>query len=631
MNGFNGKVLRVDLSSSSFEVEERDEIFYRRYLGGECFVAFTLLKELRPGVDPLGPDNLLIFSTGIFTGAPLGGSGRQSVGAKSPLTGGFGESEAGGYWGAEFKQAGFDAIIIKGASKEPVYLWIHDGEFELRDASSLMGKPTAVVEGLIQSELDDKRIRVAQTGPGGERLVRFASVMFDINRAAGRTGMGAVMGSKNLKAIAVRGRKRVKVAHKEIVRESAQWLAGDVDNLAGGLKKHGTAGATIYQHMTNSLPTYNFREGHFATAEQISGETMTDTILVERDTCYACPIYCKRVVEVEENGETGKTRVDRIYGGPEFETIGAFGSMCGIDDLEAVAKANEMCNAFGLDTISAGVTISFAMECFEQGLLTAEETGGIELSFGNAQAMIETLRLIIERKGVGKLLGEGSLRAAREIGDEAIDLVMHVKGQEIPQQEPRAMHGLGLGYAVSPTGADHMHNMYDRAYADADTPRMKKVAALGILEPVPYDVINAPKVRMFIYITNWLHMVNSIGMCMFMPYDHGRVRDIIHGITGWNVTIWELMRAGERAVNLARLFNVREGLTADKDTLPKRFGKALGSDSSPHPGITSEELRQGVELYYAMMGWDSETGIPSDHKLHELDLSWAIDPQSESR
>jgi aldehyde:ferredoxin oxidoreductase len=616
--GYSGKILYLNLTNRSIRIEEPDEIFYRKYLGGEGFVAYTLLKEVGPKVDPFGPDNVLVFAAGMLTGAPIGGSGRQSVGAKSPLTGGFGESEAGGFWGVELKQAGFDAIIIRGAAERPVYLWINQGSVELRDASGLMGKTTAEVQQLIREELGDKRIRVAQVGSAGERLVRFACVIFDVNRAAGRTGMGAVMGSKNLKAIAVRGAQRVALAHPEIVRGSAKWLSENLERLVGRRKAYGTAGCLMPQQYTNSLPTYNFQEGEFADAEKISGERMAETILVDRDNCYACPIYCKRVVEVDD-----EIKVDRAYGGPEFETIGAFGSMCGVSDLEVISKANELCNAYGLDTISTGVTISFAMECFEKGILTLADTGGIELRFGNATASLEMIQQINNRTGLGKLLGEGSHHAAQVIGKGSEDLVMHVKGQEIPQQEPRAHHGLGLGYAVSPTGADHVHNIYDQSYMDADSPKMKSVAALGILEPLPYNTLNPAKVRLFRYEVNWLHMVNCIGLCIFLPFDYDRVRDILRGITGWNITIWELMHVGERVLNLARMFNARQGFGIDKDTLPRRFSDSLKSKTVPLEGIAQQELKHGVETYYAMMGWDPVTGVPSRSKLQELDIEWA--------
>ena len=618
--GYNGKVLRLDLSEGTTVTEERDDVFYRRYLGGRGFVGHTLLKEMRPTADPLGPDNVLVFTTGVVTGAPVAGSGRHSVGAKSPLTGAYADAEASGYWGAELKRAGIDAVIVQGTSHRPVYLWIHDGEAELRDAAALWGKTTGEVQQLIRNELGDKRVRVAQAGPAGERLVRYACVMSDVNRAAGRTGLGAVMGSKRLKAVAVRGSQKPNVAHPDRLREIAKWFSDNVETLSGGLRETGTAGAVMYQNMTNSLPTRNFQSGEFEGAERISGETMRDTILVDRATCHACPVRCKRVVKVE-----GRYHVDPMYGGPEYETIGALGANCGIDDLEAVAKGNELCNANGLDTISAGVTIAFAMECFERGLLTLEDTGGVDLRFGNAEVMLEMLGQIVERRGLGKLLGEGSYRAAQAIGRGAMEYAMQVKGQELALQEPRAMHGLGLGYAVSPTGADHCHNLYDRGYTQADSPRLQKAAAVGILEPIPYDTLNPAKVRLFIYQVNWQHTLNCLDICMFMPYDYERVREIVHAITGWNVTVWELLRAGERALNLARVFNAREGFTVADDTLPERFFTPLPSESMCHKGLQPDEFQEALKTYYAMMSWDPESGMPTKSKLQELDIGWAAE------
>jgi aldehyde:ferredoxin oxidoreductase len=619
-HGYNGKILRVNLSDGTVTTEERDDVFYRRYFGGRGFIAHTLVTEMKPQADALGPDNVLVFATGVFTGAPIGGSGRHSVGAKGPLTGAYADAEVGGYWGAELKQAGFDAIIVTGASKKPVYLWVNDGEAEIRDAEAMWGQTTAVADELIKEDTGEKRARVIQAGPAGERLVRYACVISDVNRAAGRTGLGAVMGSKKLKAIAVRGTQRPEVADKEGLRELAKWFTDNVDQLSGGMRDTGTAGAVEYMHMSNTLPTNNFQAGEFEGAKKIAGDTMRDTILIDRATCFACPVHCKRVVKVE-----GKYEVDPTYGGPEYETIGAFGSNCGIDNLEAVAKANEMCNAYGVDTISAGVTIAFAMECFEKGLLTTDDTGGIDLRFGNTDSMLEMLQQIIDREGLGKLLGEGSYRAAQEIGKGAEQYAIQVKGQELALQEPRAMHGLGLGYAVSPTGADHCHNMYDQGYTKAESSRMQKVAAMGILEPVPYDNLSPEKVRIFIYQVGWQHTINCLDVCMFMPFDYARMRDIVQAITGWNVTLWEMMKAGERALNLARVFNAREGFTMADDTLPTRFFTPLESDSMPHPALTTEEFEGGLATYYGMMGWDPESGMPTPERLQELDIGWVAE------
>lgn len=617
--GYNNQILEVDLTNQSWSVKEIGENNMRKYMGGEGFVAHTLLNEIPAGADPLGPENVLVFSTGILTGAPVGGSGRHAVGAKSPLTGGFGEAEAGGFWGPELKRAGWDAIVIKGKSQEPVYLSIMDDAVELRSASHLTGKTTADAEKVIRDEMGDKRVRVAQIGPAGEALSRIACVIFDHNRAAGRTGLGAVMGSKKLRAVAVRGKKKNEFAEKDIIIKVAKWLGTNVNELMGGFKEHGTAASVLHQHESNSLPTLNFKFGQFEGAEKIDGTTMTRTLLKKRDTCFSCPVNCKRVVEA-----SGEIEVNPEYGGPEFETLGAFGSMCGVDDLVIVCKANELCNMYGLDTISAGVTIAFAMECFEEGLLTIDDTGGIELSFGNGKAMLDILKMMIWREGIGDLLAEGAYRAAESIGKGAMDFVMHVKKQELPEQEPRAMHGLGLGYAVSPTGADHMHNMYDMMYASKESPPLKAMHTFGILEPLHIHSLDYKKVRLFMVSTNWRHMQNCIGICMFMPFSNEQHRDLINGITGWNTSLYELLKVGERAVTLARLFNAREGIKPEDDRIPDRLTNDLTSDHISHKGIDPATLEKAVKIYYGMMGWDDKIGLPTRGKLLELDLPWAI-------
>lgn len=617
--GYNGKILAVDLSSRSWEIRGLDEHTARLYMGGECFIAYTLLNEIPPNTDPLGPDNVLVFSTGIFTGAPLGGSGRHSVGGKSPLTGGFGEAEAGGYWGAELKRSGFDAVIVKGRSTKPVYIYINNGKVEIRSAAHLWGKTTGVVESEIRKENDDDRIRVGQIGIAGEKQSHIACIMFDRNRAAGRTGLGAVMGSKGLKAIAVRGTQKIDYANKERILSVAKWLGSNVQELMGGFTDHGTAAAVMHQNMTNSLPTQNFQFGYFTDAKKIDGTTMTETLLIDRDTCFACPVRCKRVVKA-----VGEIEIDPIYGGPEFETLGAFGSMCCIDDLVAICKANELCNAYGMDTISAGVTIAFAMECFENGYFTLEDTRGVDLRFGNARSMLTILQQMIQREGFGAFLADGAYQAAQQMDERVMEFVMHVKKQPIPQQEPRAMHGLGLGYALSPTGADHMHNMYDMGYTSKDSGSLKAMEPFGIMEPVPYDSLDHRKVRLYMYVTNLRHLENSIGMCMFMPYSSEQVKDVINGITGWNTSLFELQKVGQRAVTLARLFNLREGLSAQDDRIPERLSHAISSDTAIHPGIGKSSLKKAVHLFYGMIGWDENSGVPKKSVLLELGLEWAI-------
>lgn len=620
-HGYNGRILRLDLSSGDKVVEEPREIFYRRHLGGWSLIAHYLLRELEPGIDPLGGENKLIFACGPITGAPIAGSGRNAVGGKSPLTGLFGEADVGGYWGAEVKKAGYDALIVEGRAKKPVYIWIHDDQVEIRDASHLWGRLTAPVQEAIQEELGDPLIRVAQIGPAGERLVRFACVVNDLHHFAGRTGMGAVMGSKNLRAIAVRGRGKPSVADREGLRSLAQWLTKNYMDLAGDLHKDGTADGVEYLNKKGGLPTRNFQAGSFEAAEAIAGSTMTDTILVGRKGCFSCAIRCKRQVAAEE-----PYKVDPTYGGPEYETVAALGSNCGIGDLVAIAKGNELCNAYGLDTISAGSAIAFAMECFERGLITPKETEGLELTFGNAPAMIEMVERIARREGLGDLLAEGVKRAAERIGSGAQEYALHVKGQEIPMHEPRWKQGLGVGYALSPTGADHCHNLHDSIYTK-EKRALREIRALGILEPLPVHDLSPAKVRLLLYVTNWQILTNSLGLCMFLPYDFHQIRDITNVVTGWNTSLWELLKVGERGYALARAFNAREGLTPEDDHLPRRFFEPLGPGTLSRAGVALDEgkVKGALFTYRAMAGWDPATGIPTRERLEELDIGWVAE------
>jgi len=614
--GYNGKILRVDLSRSRVKVEQPDDIFYRRYIGGEGFVAYYLLKELEAGVDPLGPENKLIFAAGPLTGVPIPGSGRNSVGAKSPLTGGFGESEVGGFWGAELKHAGFDAIIVEGRSEDPVFLWVHDGEAELRDAHLLWGKGTGETESLIRDELGDRLIRVASIGLAGERMVRYACIINDLRDAAGRTGMGAVMGSKRLKAIAVRGRKKLEVANSEKIRELARWLNKNLNDVAGNFHNYGTGAIMVGYVATGNLPTRNFRDGDFPNPEAIDAKTIKETVRVGMEGCYACPVRCKKLVKIEEPWP-----VDPRYGGPEYETLAALGSDCGIDDLKAICKANEICNRESLDTISTGASIAFAMECYENGILTNEDTGGLELKFGNSEAMVKMVKMIAERRGLGKILGEGVKRAAEKIGKGSEKFAIHVKGQEVPMHEPRLKRALGLGYAVSPTGADHMHNLHDMGLVNAG-PFLDKFSSLGILEPIPLEDLGPQKVKALIYFVDWRVLGNCLLLCDFVPWDYIQKIEIVRAATGWNTTAWELMKIGEKVTTMARIFNIREGFKKEDDWLPERFFHPTTSGPLSNTAVEAEKLEKARSIYYEMMGWD-ENGVPTETKLEELDIGWA--------
>ncbi|MFQ6042658.1 MAG: aldehyde ferredoxin oxidoreductase family protein [Candidatus Poribacteria bacterium] len=456
--GYNGKILRVDLSDGKIWTEEPEEVIYRRYLGGGALACYYLLNELKPKIDPLGPENILIFMTSVINGTNIPGANRYSAAAKSPLTGGYGESEAGGWWGPELKASGFDGIIIQGKADKPVYLWVHDGEAEIRDASKYWGQLSGEVQDGLEEELSDNRIRVLQTGVAGENLVKYAAIVNQLRHYHGRTGLGAVMGSKNLKAIAVRGSKRMQPSDPEAAREVLNWFRENYDRENDAMHLYGTSRIVSSLSVGGILPTRNFRDGSFEHADEISGQTMAETILKRRGTCYGCTVACKREVEAPELGVTPK------YGGPEYETIAAVGSLCNIGNLKVIAKANQLLNQHVMDTISTGSVIAFAMECYENGILTKEDTGGIELNFGNEDALLKIIPMIGRREGIGDLLADGVKIAAAKIGKGAEKYAMHVKGQELPMHEPRGKTSLTLAYSTSPTGADHMEAPHDVFY-----------------------------------------------------------------------------------------------------------------------------------------------------------------------
>jgi aldehyde:ferredoxin oxidoreductase len=619
-HGYNGKILRVDLEKEAISIEEPEENLYCRYLGGGTLALYYLLKELKPKSDPLGPENILVFSGSVISGTPAAGLSRFSVAAKSPLTGAFGESEAGGWWVPELKFAGFDAIVIKGKAQRPVYLWIHDGEVEIRDASHLWGKFSKEAQEEIRTELGDERIRIASIGPAGEKLVKVACILNELKHANGRTGLGAVMGSKNLKAIAVRGRKKMEVADEEAVRRLTKWLRDTYEEPYFSIGNLGTARVTVMLSEQGILPTFNFREGSFEGAEAISGETMSKTILVRRGTCYGCFVRCKREVQVTE-----PYSVDPIYGGPEYETIAAFGSMCGIDDLKAISWANQLCNAYGLDTISTGSLISFAMECYENGILKKGDTGGIDLRFGNVEAMIRMVEMIGRREGLGDILADGISSAAKKFGKGADRFAIHVKGMPLPFHEPRGKAGVGLGYAVSPTGPDHMEFPHDPFWATEAG--ITILRPLGILEPVDVFDLGPKKVRLFIYLQQYWDVLNSLGVCMFTtkpfgPQTFNGIVDYVKAVTGWQTSLFDLLKVGERHANMARIFNLREGFTSKDDTLPDRFFNPMEGGTLKGKKIDKENFSKAIETYYEMMGWDPETGVPKKEKLAELDLDW---------
>ncbi len=610
--GYNKRIIRVNLSKAKISFESPEDVLYRRYLGGEGFVVYFLQTELKPNENPLGSENKLIFAAGPLTGTFVPWTARNSVGAKSPLTGGLGEAEVGGFWGAALKHAGFDAIIFEGKAESPVYLWVHDGEAEMKDAGHIWGKDTGHAQRIIQEELGDKLVRVAQIGIGGENLVRYACLINDLRNAAGRTGMGAVMGSKNLKAVAVRGRGKNKVADTKKLKEMIRLLIQRRELWHWEL---GTGGDYMEASaLSGNLPTRNFRDGAFSGAKALDPRTIKETIGLNMESCYACPTRCKKIVKIEDPWS-----VDPIYGGPEYEALGALGSNCGVDDVKAVCKANELCNRYSLDAISTGGAIGFAMECYENGILTDKDTNGVKLNFGNAQALVQMVEMICRRDGLGDVLAEGVRRAAKEIGKGAEKFAVHVKGQEAPMHDPRLKRALGAGYAVSPTGAEHMTNLHDAMVAGSRN--LERFAPFGILEPIPSEDFGPRKLRALVYHVNWRVVENCLLMCHFNSWTYNQEVEIVKAVTGWNTSIWELMKIGERVTTMARAFNVREGFTKSDDWLPERFFHPQTSGALSETAVDQKKLEKARSIYYQMMGWD-ENGIPTTAKLGELDIGW---------
>jgi aldehyde:ferredoxin oxidoreductase len=626
VRSYHNKILRVDLTSRKITVDEPGAMYFRRYMGGWNIVADVLLREVPCGADPLGPKNKLVFAPGVVTGLAISGASRNAVGAKSPLTGGFGAGESGGAFPHEFKRAGFDALIVEGVSAKPVYLWIKDGEVEIRDAGAYWGRTTKETLEGIQAELGDRRIRAALIGPGGEHLVKYACIMNELKDAAGRTGLGAVMGSKRLKAVAVRGTMDLDGVDPDVIRGMARQCAEQVraGTRAAGLHKWGTGGGDMTDGLLQgNLPVNNFRDGEWEGIKDLS--FIMNKIGTGMESCAACAVRCKKVVAAEG--------VDSDYGGPEYETLGALGSTCGVSDLVAVSKGNVLCNAYSLDTIGTGVTIALAMEAFEKGLLTLADTGGIELRFGSGEAMLAMIELIAHRDGLGDLLAEDMATVAERIGGDAWTWAVHTKGQAYPMHEPRLKRGMAIGYAISPTGADHCHSLHDTGLMNGTDDGFLKIAlrgmrgmaGLGVLSPIPLESLGAEKV----HAAKVNHISSIVNNCLTMCNQPGwtlhEMTDMINAATGWDCGEVELMQVGERAANLARVFNLREGLTVEDDRLAERSYLPTRNGALAEGGIDREELREAVHLFYDMMGWDRETGAPREAKLQELGIGWAAE------
>ena len=613
--GYTGKILRVNLSEQTAVEEQLPPEVARDYIGGAGFGIKYLFDELEAGVDPLGPENKLIFAGGPFSGTTVPCASRMAVTAKSPLTGAVGMSLSGGHFPVELKFAGYDVLIIEGRAAKPTYIWVKDGKVHFRSAAKVWGMRTSDCQQIIKNELNDQNVRLACIGPAGENLCKIACIINEM-RAFGRKGLGAVMGSKNLKAIAVRGSSSVAIFSREKLKISRGAMAKAMKAshvLYPEFAKTGTPSNVDNTCALGIFPAKNWTAtGEFEPVEQIGVEA-----LKSRNTgsqaCYGCPVGCSQI-KVARSGPYAGVMAE----GPEFETLYSFGGETGVDNMDAIIAADRLADELGLDTISAGVAIGFAMELYEKGIIGAADTGGIELKFGNHQAMVELLGLIARREGIGALLADGVRIAAQKIGPAAELCALHVKGLELPGYDVRGAKAHGLNYATSFTGADH-----NRGYAFQEI--------FGIPIPQAVDRLTITDKGQ---LTKWnqdvrIATADCPTMCVFlldMAVPHMATENtaaLMEAVTGLVYTPQEVARVGERINNLAKAFNVREGFTRDDDTLPRRLmTEPLKAGASKGHLISQNDLDQMLDEYYAARGWDPATGIPTRKKLVELGLEY---------
>lgn len=614
--GYRGQIIVVDLENSIIKKKPLDKQYIEEFLGGRGWAIKYLYDNLEKGIDPLGSENILVVSLGPLTGTLAPSSARYTIAAKSPLTGGIGYANSGGHFAPELAYAGYDAIFIHGRAEAPVYLFIQDDEIEIKNAKHLWGKDTWETEELIRKELSQE-FQVLSIGQGGENLVRYAAILNNLSRAAARTGLGAVMGSKNLKAIAVKGSGSVKVAQPEAFDNFIDQTLQKIyeDPAYPSLSYYGTPFLVDLAYISGGLATRNNQTGIFENYESISAETFDEKFRVKSESCFACPIHCGKYSKVE----TGKYAGTK-GGSPEYETIVCFGSKCGIGDLSVIIKANELANRYGLDTISLGDTIAFVMEAFQKGLLKREDTDGLEVVWGNEEALISLIKKVAFREGFGNDLAEGTKRLSEKIGKESEKFALQIKGMEPPAYDVRTAKAFGLGWATATRGADHLAalpNFELLGYAPE-----KGLEWFGSKESVdPFSWKGKP--QMVYWHENFGAIVDSAEMCKYTCFSAYAVKpddmsNFLIYATGFDFTPEKLMLIGERIYNLERLFNLREGIGKNEDRLPPRF------TDEPLPEGPAKgnyvEIDKMLPEYYKLRQWDYETGLPSISLLRKLNL-----------
>jgi len=608
---YTGKLLRVDLSTGNWEVQKIDDEIVRGFLLGSGLAARLFYDEMDAGRDALDPANPLYFVTGLLTGTLVPTGCRSSICGRSPLTGIWNESNVGGYWGAELRFAGFDGVVVSGRASEPVYLWIHDGTVELRPAGELWGQDCFEVRERLRAATDPQA-EIACVGPAGENGVRLASVIFvgRLERAGGRGGMGAAMAAKNLKAIAVRGTQRPEYADEAGLRAQVKADNADIRDKSVSMSLLGTAGGVPATEATGDLPIKNWLLGSWPDgAQTTSGQHMFEVYPPKHTHCFSCPIGCGKDIEIREGPYAGVTGH-----APEYETLGAFGAMLLNPDVAVIAKANELCNRYGLDTISVGATIALAMEAYERGLLRADQTGGLDLTWGNAEAIVALVEQIARREGLGNLLADGVRAAAERLGPEAEEMAIHVKGLELPMHDPRAFVDMATNYATANRGACHLEAIsYWRGYG-LEWP--------GWGYTGPYDRLDSTgKGRVAYDFQNYMSVFNPLGLCKFIVKGGVEPATVARWVSlalGWDLDADNLLHLGEKLFNLRRLINVRYGIRRKDDTLPRRL-LTLPRPSGSAQGVLPD-LENMLAEYYQLRGWTAD-GVPGPEKLAELGLT----------
>jgi aldehyde:ferredoxin oxidoreductase len=610
MNGYMDRILHVDLSQGRLWDEPLNEHDARAFAGGSGLAARIICDLVNSETDPLGPRNPLVFMTGPLVGTAMPSAGRYSVCALSPLTGIWGEANSGGFFGPELRFAGYDGVVLTGCSDKPAWLSIVDGRAQLHDASGVWGSDSYRTQELIRAALGDQRARVACIGVAGENKVGMAAIMNDHGRAAGRTGMGAVMGSKKLKAIGVRGQARVPLAEPERLKTLAREIIADLEDaiLPRALRLGGTAATVDSMIMYGDMPAGYYQQGYWEQAGNLSGLLMAEQYQNKIYACYRCPIGCGRETRAPRYG------VERVDG-PEYETISAFGSLMMVDDLQAVIYAGHLCNIHGLDTISTGCTVALACEMFKRGIISRADTGGIEIRYGDTATVHRLIEMIARREGFGEALSQGSAALAERFG--VPDLAVTVKRLEVAMHDPRAFTGMAVNYALSPCGGSHMQgDMYGVDLGQCEVPE------IGILASDRFES-SEEKGRIAARVQAWRNLYNSLTLCQFQDVGMERMLTALKCTTGWDLSAGELLDMGKRIAALKRLLNMRRGVTRAHDALPALMLKSLKEGGTEGNVPDMDVLLKGA---YAELGWDPGTGRPTGETISRFGLTSLAEP-----